>query len=325
MSDLNPGESVVFKKMLGAFGVGGPSVDTVLSNPNTRPGLPLDGHVSVTGGNHDVEIEHITLALVTRIEVEGGDGEYGTVGEFHRAQVSGARRLAAGEQLTLPFQLAMPWETPITDVNGGRLHGMTMGVRTEMAIARAVDKGDLDPVAVHPLPAQEAILVALAQLGFTFRSADLEYGRIAGVQQTLPFYQEIEFFPPAQYAHSVNELELTFVANPSAVDVILEFDKRGGVFSGGHDSFGRFSVAHTDVETVDWMREVDGWVRQSLDSRSAAGAHGGFGGHGAHHGSHGARGSGAGGMAAGAAVGLVGGMAAAEVVDDLFEGDEGEE
>ena len=30
---------VVFKKLLGAFGVGGPSVDTVLSNPNTRPGL----------------------------------------------------------------------------------------------------------------------------------------------------------------------------------------------------------------------------------------------------------------------------------------------
>ncbi len=32
---------VVFKKMLGAFGVGGPSVDTVLSNPSTRPGLML--------------------------------------------------------------------------------------------------------------------------------------------------------------------------------------------------------------------------------------------------------------------------------------------
>ncbi|HWS35786.1 MAG TPA: sporulation protein, partial [Actinoplanes sp.] len=29
---------VVFKRMLGALGVGGPSVDTVLSEPNTQPG-----------------------------------------------------------------------------------------------------------------------------------------------------------------------------------------------------------------------------------------------------------------------------------------------
>ena len=50
---------MVFKKMMRAFGVGGPSVDTVLANPNTRPGLTLEGQVRIQGGDHDVTIEQI--------------------------------------------------------------------------------------------------------------------------------------------------------------------------------------------------------------------------------------------------------------------------
>src|SRR3954465_7851578 len=98
--------------MLGAFGVGGPSVDTVLPRPDARPGGELAGQVNLTGGSHDVEIEHITLGLVTRIEVEGGDGEYGATGEFHRVTVSGPLRLATKQSLALPFRFELPWETP---------------------------------------------------------------------------------------------------------------------------------------------------------------------------------------------------------------------
>ena len=314
---------MVFKKMLGAFGVGGPKVDTVLSGPDTRPGAPLTGQVNLTGGSHDVEIEHITLGLVTRVEVEGGGGEYGATGEFHRSAVTGPLRLAEGQQVSLPFQLVMPWETPITHVYGQRLRGMTMGVRTEVSIARAVDKGDLDAVHVHPLPVQERILAAFAGLGFGFKNADLEYGQIHGVHQTLPFYQEIEYFPAPQYAHDINEVELTFVTNPHAVEVILEFDKRGGMFTGGHDSFGRYSVPHTDADTVDWGRQVDAWVRQAVDHRRSAGpAYGG-----GHHGHYRRRGPGMGGVVAGVAGGLAAGYVAGEVMDEAFDdgGDDGGE
>ena len=55
---------MVFKKMMRAFGVGGPSVDTVLANPNTRPGLNLDGQVRILGGDHDATIEQVVLGLV---------------------------------------------------------------------------------------------------------------------------------------------------------------------------------------------------------------------------------------------------------------------
>jgi sporulation-control protein len=313
---------MVFKKLLSAFGVGGPSVDTVLSNPNTRPGLALDGQVNLRGGDSPANIEQVTLALVTRVEIEGGDTEYAGIMEFHRMPVSGPLQLNPGQELSIPFQLPVPWETPITDVYGQRLRGMTMGLRTEVAVARAVDKSDLDQISVHPLPVQEKILDAFTRLGFQFKNADLERGHLYGVPQTLPFYQEIEFFAAPQYSHAIREVELTFVANQYTVDVIIECDKRGGMFTGGHDSVGRYTVEHASADHVDWMQQVDGWLSQTVAR------YGSLGSHGHHHGGHGHRGGrGMGGAVAGAvggaALGFAGGMIAGEMLEDVFEGDGG--
>jgi sporulation-control protein len=311
---------VVFKKMMRAFGVGGPTVDTVLSNPNTRPGLELAGDVNIVGGDHPVNIEYVSLGLVTRVELDshGYDGLH----EFHRLNVSGAFSLAAGEHKTIPFRIPMPWETPITDVYGQRLPGMTMGLRTELAVANAVDKSDLDAVSVHPLPAQERILDAFVGLGFRFKTADLEAGRIHGLHQTLPFYQEIEFWPAPQYAGGINEVEVTFVAGPTHVDVVLEFDKRGGFLSPGHDAYGHFRVAHEEADRTDWRGVVEGWVRQASERYSSLrGAYGhphhGQPHHGGYHGHR--RGHGTGAMVAGVAGGVVGGMLLGEAVEEVFD------
>jgi sporulation-control protein len=259
---------MVFKKVLRALGVGGPSIDTVLASPNTYPGQALQGNVQIAGGDHAVDIDRVTLGLVTRIEVESGDSEHDAMVEFHRMDVAGAFRLEPGQRHSIPFSFPTPWETPITSVFGQPLYGMTMGMRTELAVARAVDKGDLDPVVVNPLPVQERILDALARLGFQFKGADLERGHIRGVHQTLPFYQEIEFYPAPQYARGVNEVELTFVANQRGVEVIFEFDKRGGLFLSGHDTVNRFSVDHASADRIDWTAQVDGWMRQATGSRN---------------------------------------------------------
>jgi sporulation-control protein len=323
---------VVFKKMMRAFGVGGPSVDTVLANPNTRPGLTLGGQVRVVGGDHDVTIEHIALGLVTRVESEhgGADG----LAEFLRVPVSGPFRLAQGERRDVPFNLPVPWETPVTDVYGQRLHGMTMGLRTELAVAKAVDRGDLDEVVVHPLPAQERILDAFAALGFRFARADLEHGTIYGVRQQLPFYQEIEFYPPPHLAGAINEVELTFVADPAGVEIVLEFDKRGGFLAPGHDAYGRFRVAHEEADTADWQSVVDAWVQEAAGRYQGLRTSHGFGaafsgghsypsgrGYPMGHGPGRSRGPGMGAMAAGVAGGVLGGMVLGEVVEEVFEDD----
>ena len=50
---------MVFKRMLQAMGVGGPSVETELVNPNCRPGGFLEGQVRVLGGEHSVDVEYL--------------------------------------------------------------------------------------------------------------------------------------------------------------------------------------------------------------------------------------------------------------------------
>ncbi|MEV6176904.1 sporulation protein [Streptomyces sp. NPDC052015] len=319
---------MVFKRLLGSLGVGGPTVDTVLDPAPVRPGGTLSGQVRLKGGTADFDIEHITLELVARVEAEHAEGESEGAVAFEQFTVGGGFRLAEGEERSVPFSVTLPWETPITELYGQAL-GIVLGVRTELSVACAKDKGDLDQLDIAPLPAQEAILEALGQLGFGFRSADLEYGRIGGTGQQLPFYQELELTPAPQYAHQVNEIELTFLANPGGLEVVLEADKRGGLFTSGHDALTRFTVGHHEAR--DWNPEVDGWIRQLVEHRASYGAHAGHG-HGDHHhdGHHSGPGMGtavaAG--AAGLAVGVGGGMVAAEVVDevgDFFEGDEEDE
>ncbi|MFJ2132664.1 sporulation protein [Streptomyces sp. NPDC087845] len=341
---------MVFKRLLGSLGVGGPTVDTVLTAGAAVPGGLLSGHVQLEGGSSGYDIEHITLELVARVEAEHEEGEQEGVVVFDRFTVGGGFRLSEGERRGVPFTVVLPWETPITELHGQGL-GIVLGVRTELSVAGAKDKGDLDQLAVGPLPVQEAILEAFGQLGFGFKSADLEYGRIGGTNQQLPFYQEIELAPSPQYAHTVSEIEVTFLATPGGMDVVLEADKRGGLFSGGHDTLTRFTVAHDGVPHQDWRALVDDWLRQLVGHQSSyaaasvyghadpyAGNHGHGHGHGHGHDEEhhhdGGRRSGPGmgtaiaAGAAGLAVGVVGGMVAAEVIDevgDFFEGDDEDE
>ncbi|MFI6306997.1 sporulation protein [Amycolatopsis thailandensis] len=324
----------MFKRMLSAFGVGGPSVDTVLDSPHAVPGEVITGQVRIQGGSSDAQIEEILLSLVTRVEVERGDHERAGTAEFLRVSAGRKVKVAAGQLTTVPFRIALPWETPISAVGGRELPGMVVGVRTELVIAGAPDKGDLDPVLVGPLASQDRVLEAFGELGFSFRSADVEAGQLHGVRQELGFFQEIEFFPPSRYAGRVNQVELTFVASPDDLVVVLEAGKRGGMFRSGGDSFGRFHVSHEEALRTDWAAAIDGWLANVAES---GGGHAMFGGHQGHqdhyghdydhhghHGGHGRRGPGMGGVVAGAAAGVVGGMILGEVMEDVFDGgDEG--
>ncbi|WP_433239385.1 sporulation protein [Actinomadura nitritigenes] len=329
---------MVFKQFLGAFGVGGPSVETVLAAPHGRPGEYLSGEVRVQGGDRDVHIHQVVLSLVTRAEYEHGDHEGSGGLEFYRGAITGAFHLGAGQYHAIPFQMPLPWELPVTEVYGQHLHGMAMGVRTELEVAGAVDAGDLDPISVLPLPSQQRVLDAFGALGFAFKGADVEQGHIAGLHQELPFYQEIEFHAPPQYAGRISEVELTFVADPHGLAVVLEADQRETFLSEGDDVFGRFHVSHEEALHMAWEHELESWLQ--VVAGHGHGGHGfgghagghGFGGHeyghegfghgvhsGEHHGGHG---PGWGGVAAGAAGGLAAGFVAGAVVNEMLDDDD---
>jgi sporulation-control protein len=252
----------MFKKLSAMFG-GGASVDTVLATPQTQPGGVLQGEVRISGGSAELNVDRVELELVAKVEVEGqasGGDEYNSLLAFQRLHLGHRFTLQAGAFQAIPFEIVVPWETPLTQVNGYPLHGMQLGVRTELDLAGALDKGDLDPIQVSPLPAQARLLDAFSRLGFQFKGADLERGTLHGSR--LPFFQEIEFYPGHQYAGAVNELEVTFISAPDSMDVLLELDKRGGFITSGHDAYNRFTVQYAGAEELNWEQ----WLHEHLQA-----------------------------------------------------------
>ncbi|RSM91146.1 sporulation protein [Streptomyces sp. WAC 01325] len=258
---------MAFKKLLASLGAGGASVETVLTEVNVVPGGVVQGEVRIQGGSVSQNIEGLSVGLQARVEVESQDSEYKQDIEFTKMQLGGAFDLQPGAVHAVPFGLEIPWETPVTMIDGQALRGMNIGVSTELAIARAVDSTDLDPINVHPLPAQKAILDAFIQLGFRFKNADMERGHIRNTRQKLPFYQEIEFFPPQQY-RGINQVELSFVADGNAMDVVLEMDKKPGLFSEGSDTFRSFQVGLNDFHGTDWAAYLNQWLSEVGSKRN---------------------------------------------------------
>ncbi|SFT71442.1 sporulation-control protein [Actinopolyspora lacussalsi subsp. righensis] len=318
----------MFKKMLQAVGVGGPSVDAVLSNDTARPGGAVFGEVRVGGASTDTEIQQVVLTLVAEVEI--GEDEK-RVMPLQQVTVAEELHLAGEEYHTIPFSVPVPWEAPITTVFGETLRGMHLGVSTQVAVAKAVDTSDLDPVHIEPLDSQLPVIKALLDLGARVKEAELEHGHIHGTPQQLPFYQEIEFFPPAQLAGRVEEIELTFVAHPDGIDIVLQADKRGGMFTPDGEAIGRLRRSHEEAVHTDWHAELTHWL-ESVATSHESGIHGHGGihthhvhehhGHPGHEEEH--SGPGMGSMiaagAGGLAVGAVGGM----VVGEMLDGDEEE-
>jgi sporulation-control protein len=234
---------MVFRKLMAAFGAG-VEVDTVLSTPQVRPGGLLQGEVRFQGGSSDHKVDEITIDFTAVVEVEHGDSEHHATYTFLRSRVSGPFELRTGEARSLPFSIPVPWETPLSAIGGRPLRGMRLGVATELSLAGALDKGDLDPLYVEPLPEQGHLLAALDRMGFHFSRADLEKGTLRG--SSMPFYQEIEYHTGPEWRRHFNQLELTFIAGPYSMDVILEADTRGGFLTSSHDVYNRFQVRYGD-------------------------------------------------------------------------------
>nr|MDT0657064.1 sporulation protein [Micromonospora sp. DSM 115978] len=250
---------------------GGLSVRTVLPNPSTRPGLSLPGRVLLAAGSAEVVVDHVVLGLVTRVEAVE-ERTPPTLVEFHRGTVSGRFVLAPGETRDLPFALPLPWETPITVIGGQGLLDLRMGLRSEVAVGQLLDRGNLKGLFVHPLPAQEGILGAFDALGFELRQAGMQAGRLPGVTHALPFHQKIGFWVGPLYAGPFSELEVTFLADPTGVEVIFWVDRRLAMAGVGHFSLSRFRLRHTDVAATDWTDLLDGWLRRATERHAATAA-----------------------------------------------------
>jgi sporulation-control protein len=253
---------MVFGRILASVGIGGAKVDTRISNPNLTPGGLMRGTVNLQGGSVDQAIERIDIALETYAMQEVGDGEARKEVVIGAETVAPALQIKAGQTLEIPFEVRIPWDTPLNRIFGQDMP-VSVFLRTHVHLANAVDSGDKDPVWVNPLPAQQYVLDAMRRLGFRLHKVDVEYGQVSGAR--LPFFQEIEFLPGTNYFGRLGEVEVTFVNRPFDMDVIFEIDRRARGFRslfGGHDDEIRyFRVAYDEAERADFERMIQQTLR----------------------------------------------------------------
>src|SRR4051812_14474815 len=120
----------MFQKVLASFGQGGAKVDATLQDHNVRPGGPLRGQVLLVGGQVDQEVEGLGVTLLARVEQTDERGAVEHVAlPFQNVNLASNAVVKAGQQVTVPFEIQLPWETPITTVLGKHLTGMAVGLQ----------------------------------------------------------------------------------------------------------------------------------------------------------------------------------------------------
>ena len=263
----------MFQKVLASFGSGGARIDARLLDRSVSPGRPLRGEAVLLGGEVDQEIKSLSVTLLARVEVPG-DRPTITDMDFGTWQLCGNERIRPGQQVRLPFTLDLPWETPISSIFGKPLPGIAVGVRTDLDLGGTVtDPHDVDAASIEPLPAQRRILDAMSRLGFGFAGAALEQGRINGVNQQLPFFQEIRFTPSPRFVSVFDSVAVTFLAAAGRTEVVLEVTKRvrvtksGGFGGRGQDFLGAFTVEDDAVERTRWESRIESWLHEVAKPR----------------------------------------------------------
>lgn len=250
---------MVFGRILASVGIGGTKVDTRILEPYLSPGGYLRGTINLLGGSVDQTIERIDLSLETYAKRDLGESESQEEVLIAKESVVGSLEVRAGQSLEIPFEVPVPLDIPLNNIFNQDLP-IAISLRTHVHLAKAVDSGDRDPLRVIPHPAQELVLDAMSRLGFYMHKVDIEMGQIQGAR--LPYFQEIEFLPGANYFGRLDEVELTFVMRPYDMDVILEVDRKAHgfgfhAFLGGNDDQIRgFRVAYEDAESTDFERLI---------------------------------------------------------------------
>jgi sporulation-control protein len=264
---------LMFQKVMASLGQGGATVDARILDRLVRPGGTLHGEVILVGGQVEQEIESLSVTLLARVE-EGSEGETTDL-PFQNVQLAGRELVRAGAQIKVPFEVQMPWETPVTTVFGKYLTGMAVGLQTNLNLARTVvDPQDVDAIPIEPVPAQHRILDAMSRIGFQFRDANLVKNRIDGVDQQLPFFQEINFTPSPAFASAFNEVAVSFLARPRDVQVVLDVQKKvrvlkgGGLGSRAQSRLGSFNVEYAAMGRTNWEQQIEGWFREVAKPRA---------------------------------------------------------
>ena len=233
----------MFKKILASVGIGAAKVDTVLETEHLHPGQKFNAVSVMKGGDVDQDISGLDLALMTRVKVEGEDGEYFTNHVIEKWRITDIGTIAAGAEKHIPFEARLHSETPITEINAG-YNQSHVWLETGLDIDLALDPTDRDALHIYPNDAVSTLMEAMDRLGFSLVKADVEKGflRAPTFQSHSCCYQELEYRPNSRSLFGLQESELSFVPEAHKTHVLIELDR---AFRG--DGYVDLTIEHDHV------------------------------------------------------------------------------
>lgn len=284
----------MFKKLFAAMGVGSAEVDTRLHSNIVTPGGRVSGEVLIKGGQVNQEIEQLTIFLMTEAEVEHGDSEHREAYPISRWQVARSFKVHANEQISIPFELPVHLETPITDLSrpapqhsggdtaGGGLfaaygksapqpayqptplpqtspsslamRGTRVWVHTGLDIDDGVDASDRDMLVVRPTEPMSRFLAAVERLGFTLKAADVERGSLRGHG----FQSTLGCYQELEYAAGYGQ---NFGIKQLELSFVTRPNDTGVLLEvdrrfGYGDAYRSLMINHRDYQSVNWEGEI---------------------------------------------------------------------
>lgn len=213
----------MFKNLTNALGLNKLKVDTLLDQTTLMVGSRLSGTVNITGTSHDKRINHVTLHLETLVEKDTDEGDYLQTHTLGSVRLLGQQTLQANGHLSLPFELTLSQETPITQV-ACYSNKAEVWLRTELDVAGTLDSSDRDYIQTTPTPTMARFLEAMGQAGFTLQKTDVEKGYLNTNYGSSSFgcYQEFEY---NGRGFGLNSVEVSFLPKDGYTHVVLEIDR----------------------------------------------------------------------------------------------------
>lgn len=251
----------MFGSLKNALGLNPIKVDTVLDNPILQVGTTLKGTVHLTGTNADKTINHLTLHLKTLAEKDTDDGDFRQTHTLGSVRLCSHTVMPAEGRLSLPFELHLSEETPISEVScyQNQVH---LWLETEVDVSATLDSKDKDPIRTLPTPVMARFLDAMTQAGFTLQKTDVEMGYLNTQYGSSSFgcYQELEY---NGRGFGLNSVEVSFLPRNGYTHVVLEIDR-----AFRSDSYSVISLTDniSTAEMVGLIRQKVGvWLKEMAD------------------------------------------------------------
>jgi sporulation-control protein len=252
-----------FNKVFASIGIGSATVDTKLEKETLIPGDEVRGVVEIKGGNIEQKIDEIHLSLNTTYIKESDDKKFTKTAVIDRFRLNEPFTIQPKETKQIPFSFHLPVDTPVS------LGRTNIWVSTGVDIKNSVDPSDKDYIKVLPNKLTEAVLNAVAELGFRLREVECEEAPYR-LRRRLPFVQEFEFVPVSgAFRGRLDELELVFFqVSQSETEIHMQVDRRarglGGFLSEAlemDESHVHLTVRASDISS---LREKLGSVIQKF-------------------------------------------------------------